>query len=182
MTDFARLLSKRLESALKLLVLDARSEIKKQGHEATGSLIESLDYVIDRIGTDDAKALIIANDYGRPVDAGVAAGRIPFSGTNKGSGSPGVSEYIQGLISWIEVIRPSMSEREKKSFAFAIAHTHKKYGMPSPGSYSFSQNGRRKSWVKFGLEDKQQDFESNLDLLGLMEDHFGALFTQLKRA
>jgi len=45
--------------------------------------------------------------------------------------------------------------QEAKSVAFAIAHTHKKEGMPSRGSYQFSATGERTRWFTNIVERKE---------------------------
>lgn len=165
-----------MKKALDFLTEEARREILQQGHKATGSLANSFEYEFS-VSATGAKAVIIANDYGRAVDTGVASSNVPFSGTGQG----GTSQYIQALIDWANVIKPSLSNREATSFAFAVAYTHKKEGIPSRGSYAFSENGRRKHWVEFGLESRQQDFEQELGLLELMEQQTAVLLTKLQR-
>lgn len=148
---------------------EGRMELARQGHKATGKLINSLEARITSDDVDRLVGVILSNDYGLIVDQGVKPSRIPFGG----SGSPGAtSKYIQGLFNWVAVIKPGLSQGERRSFVFAIANTHKKEGMPTRGSYAFSQNGRRKSWIKYGLESSEEQVERDLRLFAILSLSF----------
>lgn len=100
-------------------------ELISQGHKLTGALIDSIENKIKR-AVDRIELEGRMNFYGRFVDTGVRAGRIPFSGTGGG----GKSKYITGLINWVK-IKFAVDAKKAKGIAFAIAHTHRKVGMPS---------------------------------------------------
>lgn len=143
-------IKRQFEQELDLIIGDLRDEIRQQGHVATGNLLRSFKAEVNESISDGFLGVIFAADYWQPVDTGVAAGRIPYTpGRRSGRSS---SKYIQGLLDWIETIRPGLSEKERKSFAFAIAATHKKEGMPTRGSYSFSRNGHRTNFVQRVLD------------------------------
>lgn len=142
-------------AGLKKLIHDALlAEWKAQGHYMTGKVVEEIDYVI----TQDLNAFSLTGfmyPYGVYQDQGVSAGNIPF---NPGSGA-GKSKYIDGLVRFVQQRMAISDLKEAKSVAFAIAHTHKKEGMPSRGSYQFSSTGKRKEWVSEGLN-------KNIDKIG----------------
>lgn len=143
-------------------------ELAAQGHRASGRGIESIEAEITEASVNRLVGVIWANDYLVPVDTGVSAARVPFGG----GGGGGTSRYIQGLLDWIAIIKPGLDTKEAKSFAFAIAHTHKREGIPSNGSYAFSQNGRRTGWIEAGIAANQEEFEEDLRLFGLIADSF----------
>lgn len=157
----------RFREGLEKLADSGKQELAKQGHKATGKGINSIKVEIKEASLRKLVGVIVANDYLLPVDSGVSASRVPFGG-----GSGGSSKYIQGLISWVNVIKPGLPENERISLVFAIANTHKREGIPSKGSYSFTQNGRRKNWIKYGIEDNAQQFEEEFRLFDLLVDSF----------
>ena len=62
--------------------------------------------------------------------------------------------------------------RTKKSVAFAIAHTQKKEGMPTRGSYQYSTTGKRTGWIN-------DAFEKNLNNIG---DYIRQFYSEFMRA
>lgn len=158
----------RFQDGLAKLADQARVELAQQGHRATGRGIKSLEGVVTSENLEKLVGVILANDYLIPVDTGVPASRVPF-----GSGAPGGnSKYIQGLLRWVSVIKPGLSERKKISFVFAVARAHKREGIPTRGSYRFAKNGRRKRWIKHGIEDNVEEFEKEFRLFDLIVDSF----------
>ena len=145
-----------------------RTELEQQGHVATGRLLDSVE-AVPLIFNDGFRIDVYYEDYGNPVDTGVSAGNIPFS---PGSGAR-QSRYITGLIEWVGVKGlAAAGSREAKSIAFAIAHTHKKEGMPSRGSYKFSNNGRRTNWVKYVIDNAEGP------IVQILEQQVGAVITR----
>ena len=153
------LIEKALQAALEFLKGAIQEEIENQGHKATGNLIESIEIKIQRTA-DGFKGQIFMQDYAFILDKGVKANRVPY---NRGSGKK-TSKYIDALMVWISVIKPSMGARERKSFAFAIANKAKQEGHPTKGSFAFSRNGRRREWAKYAIDNNIQQLENILDL------------------
>jgi hypothetical protein len=150
-------LKENLKEIGEFLVIELSKELKAQGHIATGKLKDSIEYEIAGL-KGELELAISYLEYGAVVERGVSASRIPYGG---GKGS--VSKYIQGLMSWIRFKKlTSGLAKDVKSFAFAIAKTHKKDGMPSKGSYKFSNNGRRKFWQLTTINDNAQKIENLL--------------------
>ena len=89
------------------------------------------------------------------LNRGVEPSRIPFS---PGSGA-GRSLYIEGLTNYA-MKRMGLRGKEALSVAFAIARTHKKEGMPTRGSYSFSSTGKRTGFTEDYIEKHQADIEN----------------------
>ena len=155
---------------MEKLADSAKMELAEQGHRATGKGIKSIEPKVTAEGLDKLVGTILANDYLIPVDTGVKAARIPYS---PGSGAR-TSKYIQGLIRWVGIIKPSLSTKERKGMAFAVAAKHKREGMPTRGSYSFSSNGRRTGWVKHGIEDNVERLVEMSGILQALERIFDA--------
>lgn len=139
------LIRKRFEVELKSIIGDLRDELDQQGHHATGSLERSLRHEITDNDTEGFLGVIFGNDYWGALDTGVSASRIPYS---PGKGRGGTSKYIQALIDWAAVVKPGLSEKERKGFVFAVATKASREGHPTRGSYSFSRNGDRKNFVQ----------------------------------
>lgn len=137
-----------LEKAGAKTVKRLSDEIKAQGHVASGRGINSLKHHVRKTGTDTYEISITGNSYLKPLNDGVPASRIPYTRRKRGEGRGGTSKYIQGLKDWIAVKRPGMADSERTSIAFAIANTHKETGMPSPGSYQYSNTGKRTQFVE----------------------------------
>ena len=130
-------------------------ELAAQGHRLTGALIDSVTYQVKQTATG---ALIegLLLDYGIPVNTGVPANRIPYSGSRTGGGS---SAYIQGLQLFAQ-LKFRVSKKEALGIAFAIANKHKKEGMPTQASKRFSKTGKRTGAIQDGLQsvnDKIQE-------------------------
>lgn len=127
----------------------AKDELAAQGHKASGKLIDSLEYKVDETFFDGLSAAIMVEDYGRYVDTGTKPHLPPVS----------------ALIDWARYVQPSMSDKERRSFAFAVRANMGKVGTPSSGSFAFSKNGRRTDWINEGIEKQEpQDWASELDL------------------
>lgn len=136
-----------IKSISEYLEAELKEELRQQGHVATGNLLKSIE-VSGVLFGDGAVISVYYEDYGNPVDTGVSAQRIPFGGSRGGT-----SKYIQGLMQWVSVIKGyPVGSRQNKAMTFAVAHTHKKEGMPSRGSFRFSKNGRRTGWAERTVE------------------------------
>lgn len=155
---------KRFKQTLDTLADKGRARLAQQGHKATGKLIRSIEAQITSDDITNLIGAIYAEDYGLIVDSGVPANRIPFS---PGSGAK-TSKYIQALMDWIDTIRPGLQEKERKNFAFAIAHTHIREGMPTTGSRRFSEDGTRTNWIESSFADQEEAIERQLNLARLI--------------
>lgn len=126
------------------------AELLAQGHRATGKSIDSMRVTFRMDGTKLVSEIWV-EDYLFIIDKGVTPGRVPY---NRGSGA-GTSKYIDALIAWIGVVKPSLSETEAKSFAFAIANKAKQVGHPTTTSphIPWSSNTRRTEWSKFAIDE-----------------------------
>jgi hypothetical protein len=140
----------------EIAVEAVKLELAAQGHKLTGALIDSVTYQVKQTATG---ALIegLLLDYGIPVNTGVPAANIPYSGSRRGGGKS--SKYISGLKLFAK-LRFRVNEREATRIAFAIANKHKKEGMPTQASKRFSSTGKRTGAIQDGLsnvDDKIQE-------------------------
>lgn len=128
---------------IKVILKEALlNEWKAQGHYMNGKIVDEMDFLVER---DLGRTSLIAKmyPYGVYQDAGVDAANIPF---NPGSGAK-KSKYIDGLVRFVQQRMSVSGLKEAKSIAFAIAHTQKKEGMPTGGSFKYSSTGKRTEWV-----------------------------------
>jgi hypothetical protein len=146
----------------KYLVEAIGENLVAQGHKRTGKLLNSIEFVVvnslRELGFD-----IYMEHYGAIVDKGVEASRVPFT---IGSGAK-KSKYIDALIKWAKTFSFITSQKEAKSFAFAVAIKHKKEGIPTSGSYAFSDTGERTDFFTGVVEAKESIIEEMLlDIIG----------------
>jgi hypothetical protein len=140
---------------IKKLLHDAlMAEWRAQGHYITGKVVEEIEYEINQT-FEGVSITGLMPAYGGYINEGVSAANIPFS---PGSGA-GKSKYIEGLIGFVQKRMAVATLQEAKSVAFAIAHTQKRQGMPTIGSYKYTSTGKRTEWVNDALR-------KNLDKLG----------------
>ena len=127
----------------KFMKVELLKEWTAQGHFMDGKVVKEMDLVIEQT-FNSVSFLFYFLPYGTYIESGVPASRIPFSGA---TGQGGKSMYIQGLISYALKKLQVANLAEAKSAAFAIAHTHKKEGMPGKASARFSSTGKRTEWI-----------------------------------
>ena len=125
-----------------------QEELIKQGHKDTGKLINSIEFDIEFDGKDYWLSFSYLF-YGEIVRRGVKAENIPFSGRT--GGKLKVSKYIQALMAYGQ----RKGVKDPKRFAFAVAFTHKREGMPTKRSSRFSKTGRRKFFVEDAVNEVQ---------------------------
>ena len=164
----------RFKAAVDKVVEAGKDELRQQGHKASGRLEQSFEVDFDFSDLNRLVARIYVNDYALSLDTGVPASRIPYSRPGRAK----TSRYIEGLIPWAGIVKPGLNEKQRKSFAFAVATAHKREGMPTAGSYSFSKNGRRKEWIKYGLEQPAQELERDLKLFESAASYFEQIAKQ----
>jgi len=107
-----------IENLLKALINPSneivelgKKELELQGHIATGKLRDSIRFEMNyQNGT--IKIDFFIEDYGQIVDSGVEANRVPFGGKSGGA----TSKYIQALFNWSRIVKPSISDKERKYF------------------------------------------------------------------
>lgn len=114
-----------------------KAELEAQGHRASGKLIDSMNYKINGETIE-----FYAEDYAKFVDSGRNAGakRVP----------------IDALMQWIEQKGIASGDVEVKKIAYAIQQTIFKEGSPTMGSLQYSENGRRKDFIKFAVTENEK--------------------------
>lgn len=156
-------LKDNLEKIGDLMVKELAKELIGQGHKATGNLINSIEYAVET-KINELSLEVEYLSYGLIVEDGVKAAKVPYK---RGSGAKS-SQYIDGLIQWVKTKGMATEDAAAKSIAFAIANTHKKdthdgYGIPSAGSFKYSNNGRRLRFQSFVLEQNISKIEQMLN-------------------
>jgi hypothetical protein len=139
-----------------------------QGRNLTGALVNSIDYNVNAT-VNSAFIEFTLLDYGMILNYGVPANKIPFS---PGSGAKS-SKYIDGLKMYAK-LRFNANDKEAERIAFAIAHKHKKRGMPLDG---------KTGAVDDALRDSKDDVERLISeaLDNLIRVLFVGAFADIKK-
>lgn len=136
---------------MKMFRTSFQEVLAKQGHVNTGKLSSDIVIILER-NEDKITGKLLIQDYGRYVDLGVSADRIPFGGGATGATT---SKYIQGLVNFWE--NKGLSTRQATRAAFATAKVHKREGMPTRNSSRFSEDGNRKNFIGSAIDAVTQD-------------------------
>lgn len=132
---------------------DMVQELILQGHEATGSLIKSIESKIEE-GIDYIQMDVLFNEYGKYVDSGRRAG--------------GKKVPIKALMDWIKVKRFVVNDKEAKGIAFAIQNKIFKVGISTPSSW---KGTKTKDWLSKTLKTNANLIARQLDeAIGLAFD------------
>ena len=138
----------KLEQVLSEALMN---EFEAQGHKMSGAVVRDIEYVVKQ----EVNKISIAGmmyPYANYLAAGTKAAKIPFSGIGGG----GTSLYIQALKNYARQRMGIDNEKKALSVAFAIAHTQKKQGMPTRGSYAYTSTGKRTDWVTEAFKRDEQ--------------------------
>ena len=163
----------KLDKVATDVVNALRLELQQQGHTLTGALEESISYEVE--STVNSIAYVFSYlDYGKYVNRGVPASKIPSGGR---TGRGGVSDYITALIEYGRKRRISNDDKELKNFAFAVAEKHKKEDMPTKASSRFSKNGKRTMFQGEVLTKMEKQIPTLIDkyLFSALEVYFSEL-------
>ena len=145
------LLKTNLFHALNFLKREIQEELSAQGHRASGKLIDEIDVVVRRKSANVMSGQILMHDYAEAVDKGTR---------------PHWPRY-DDIYRWAGFVQPSLSEKERQSFTYAVMTTIAREGTPSRGSYAFSQNGRRKAFTEFAIDNNMGQFDQIVDLFSV---------------
>lgn len=162
MTDYKSILEEfgaSLTDMATFMIQELQKELTDQGHILTGKLRDSIELTDINIRNNSQEAFVSLQSYFEILDQGVRPGRIPF---NPGSGRKS-SKYIDALIKfWM--LKKGLGQEEATRAAFALAHKHKREGMPTQSSWQFSKNGRRMEFFTRTLDSNKNydDFEESL--------------------
>lgn len=147
-----------------LIISDIKTNLKDQGHNNTGSLLNSIDFKAYQ-AADTIVSDFFMNDYWNKVNYGVSASRIPY---RRGSGAK-KRKYIDGLINYFQ--SKGLSDAESKRAAFATANVHKQDGMPTKASSRFSKTGERTGFITKVI-DSDNPYNIMLHEFGLKIDTY----------
>ena len=137
MTDWDQLAKKILERVLL--------EWRRQGHDLTSKVEDTATTTVEEV-IGFIRITGNLEFYSKFVNSGVTAANIPYTAP---SGRGGKSKYIEGLIKYAK----ARGMENPKSAAFAIAAKHKKEGMSTKGSRSYSSTGQRQNFLEVAFAD-----------------------------
>ena len=132
----------------KLIIASLQKERLGQGHKATGNLINSFERRVIEL-RNSIVIEILMDEYGIYV--------------NEGRKTGGKKVPINVLVDWIERRAIASGDKDVKSIAFAIQNTIHKEGMPTKGSFKFSNNGRRKGFIDFVIDNELDGVYNELE-------------------
>jgi hypothetical protein len=132
----------------KLIIASLQKELLGQGHKATGNLINSFEQRVIEL-PNSIVIEILMDEYGIYV--------------NEGRKTGGKKVPINVLVEWIERKAIASGDKEVKSLAFAIQNTIHKEGIPTKGSFKFTNNGRRKGFIDFVIDNELDDVYNELE-------------------
>lgn len=132
----------------KLIIASLQKELLGQGHKATGNLINSFEQRVIEL-PNSIVIEILMDEYGIYV--------------NEGRKTGGKKVPISVLVEWIERKAIASGDKDVKSLAFAIQNTIHKEGIPTKGSFKFSNNGRRKGFIDFVIDNELDGVYNELE-------------------
>ena len=126
----------------KLIIASLQKELLEQGHKATGNLINSFEQRVIEL-PNSIVIEILMDEYGIYVNDGRRKAKSK-------------TEYvpIQNLIDWVERKGIASGDRDVKNAAYAIRENIFKQGIPTKNSFQFSNNGRRKGFIDFVIDNE----------------------------
>lgn len=168
MTDTQDIYQRLGEQVGEVVKKAVKQAFVMQGRTLTGALVNSIDYSVNATVTS-AYIEFTLLDYGMILNSGVPASRIPFS---PGSGAKS-SRYIDGLKLYAK-LRFNANDKEAERIAFAIAHKHKKFGMPLD---------KKTGAVEKGLEESKDEVEALISeaLTQVINVMFLSSFAEVKK-
>lgn len=144
----------RLNALIEKVIKALRREVAVQGHNASGRLSESIEGQTE-IGKDSLDGKILALLYGNYINFGVKPNRVKFGGRH----------HIDALIQWSRDKGISFdSEKDRKSFAFAVTKKQQKLGIPYYKGNT--QNGKILGWASDTLDSLQKEILDELGKIG----------------
>lgn len=112
------------------------TELEQQGHRATGALIRS---VVVKVA-DELRAVELQMshlDYGVTVNNGLKPSEVPRT-----------LAFIKQIAAWVKFKKIATGlDKSIEKVATRMVKKMWKYGIPLPGAYRFSNNGRRTGWI-----------------------------------
>lgn len=130
-------------------------ELKEQGHNLTGALARSVVATTQRM-LDDVEVSIAHLEYGRSLNTGIPAGKVPRFGTAYG-------DLLYALVKWVRLRKIAFGAGKAYRIAQLIIRKAQATGFPTPGAYRFSRNGRRTGWIDHTVNTYQVDWEQDVE-------------------
>ena len=131
----SKLLAEELQRIVDVLAISAKDEVRAQGHVASGRGIASIK-AQSGVTPTGAEGWIECFDYMITVSNGLPIGtNVP----------------LNSLIEWAGYVQASMSSEERVKFAQKVQRAIRQQGSPTGGAFAFSENGRRKDWIDYGI-------------------------------
>ena len=158
MLDLKVLFEAQINTVIDGLIQDVKDELEAQGHRATGKLIDSIRKQID-VSSDTIAGFVYMQEYYKYVDSGFR---------------PKLSRaYIDALVEWMKSagVGIGSSDKERRGIAFAIYNVAKNTGHPTPGSFQFSSNGRRKGFIAETVTPLTKQLPRKIDF-GKVREYF----------
>jgi hypothetical protein len=118
---------------LQHLVDGAKEELTEQGHVASGAGLKSLEAKI-QVTPTGFLGLVLVEKYVLDLDQRQRPKVVP----------------IGDLLKWASNVGNFTTAGNKLAFARRVQFSIARFGVPTPGSFLFTNNGRRTEWVKYG--------------------------------
>ena len=153
------------EPANQSIVEDIKTELRLQGHYLTGALEAS---IMPQEVNENGGVTLTASSLGylEDLETGVPASQIDSS----------VSR-LDAMTRYVE-LRFGYSGSKAVSVAWAIIKKQQKEGMPTRGSYAFSQTGFRTEAVEQTFDKNQDKYVGEIDNAAF--DNLDTIFNQIK--
>ena len=156
----------------KLIIASLQKELIEQGHEASGNLVNSFEQRVIEV-PNSIVIEILMDEYGIYVNEGRAKKKkkVPIS----------------ALVKWIEQKAIVNGDKKVKSLAFAIQQVIWAEGSPTDGSsrkgtkgsFEFTNNGRRKGFIDFVINNELDEVYNELEQQ-VFEGYDDAIATMVK--
>mgnify|MGYP003115575083 FL=1 len=156
----------------KLIIASLQKELIEQGHQATGNLVNSFEQRVIEV-PNSIVIEILMDEYGIYVNEGRAKKKkkVPIS----------------ALVKWIEQKAIVNGDKKVKSLAFAIQQVIWAEGSPTDGSsrkgtkgsFEFTNNGRRKGFIDFVINNELDEVYNELEQQ-VFEGYDDAIATMVK--
>lgn len=140
---------------------DIRVEFRLQGHTLTGAAERSLSVEIEQAG-GKTTAEITSVEYMADLDEYFSPSRLNFD-----------IDYWNGIYRYVE-LRMKLRGMEATRATANIIRMHKATGRPTPGSYEYSQTGKRTEFIEDADEKRGRTVENLIDagLNRMMDNYF----------
>lgn len=151
-----------VNTILDLLIKKFKEELRNQGHVSTGRLESSFEAKVLITGSG-VIGYVYAEGYGLTLNTGLTPDQVIARG----------QDHLSGLIRYFQF--KGLSGRELFRAAYSTWNAHKTVGIPTPGSFSFSRNGRRTGWIDVVLNENEEFVrkEIEVDAFNVLENDLG---------